>query len=170
MQKRLFLGIAPAKDQVPPLAELQRQLSTIGRPAKLANLHMTLFFIGMSDNDTTEAIEAAIDNIKLPRFEVSLTTLRLWHKPKIICLAGVASDPCLRQIVTALRAIAAMVGLAPDPHDFTPHITLIRKAKILPELSGVTQITLQPQQLHLYHSVSGSDGVEYHIINSWPLV
>ena len=170
MQKRLFIGIAPAKDQMPHLAELQQQLKAIGRPVKLANLHLTLFFIGMSDDNTKAAITAALDNIRLPQFEVTLTTLRLWQKPKIICLAGTAEDPNLREIVTKLRKIAANVGLPPDPHDFTPHITLIRKAKILPELSGVNQLTLRPQQLHLYHSVSGPSGVEYHIINAWPLV
>jgi len=170
MTRRLFLAIAPDSEQVTPLASLQQQLSAIGRPVRLANLHMTMFFIGHCSHEISNAIITAIDNLSLPRFKVSLTTLELWQKPKIICLAGIADDPKLAHMIINLRQIAANVGLPPDPHLYRPHITLIRKAKTLPLLTPLQGLTLQPQQLHLYHSVSIPMEVQYHIIISWPLL
>jgi len=169
MTKRLFLGISPDSDQIVPLATLQQQLAPIGRPARLANLHMTLFYLGQCNRDLCHAIIMAIDQLPLAQFTVSLTTLELWQKPKIICFAGIAQDSALCQLVYDLETIAVSLGLDPAPHQYRPHITLIRKAKILPCLASINALTLKPQQLHLYHSVSSPMGVRYQIINSWPL-
>ncbi|NRA55189.1 MAG: RNA 2',3'-cyclic phosphodiesterase [Gammaproteobacteria bacterium] len=169
MTKRLFLGISPDSDQVAPLAALQQQLAPTGRPARLANLHMTLFYLGQCDHDLCHAITMAISQLPLAQFSVSLTTLELWQKPKIICFAGIAQDCVLSQLVYDLETIAVSLGLDPAPHKYRPHITLIRKAKTLPCLTSINTLTLKPQQLHLYHSVSSPMGVQYHIIKSWPL-
>ena len=172
MSIRLFLGIAPEDLQRQKLHDLQRDLADLGREVRPANLHMTLFFLGTVEEASAADFVRAIDSQVWPKFEVTLDQLTLWHKPKILCLAGTADDPQLQSVVASIRAIAAAVGLAKPHHSFTPHITLMRKARFLPEAAAQllsAPLLLKPDAMHLYQSISHDSGVEYTIIKSWSL-
>jgi len=101
------------------------------------------------------------------------TRLDWWHKPKIICAVGVVQDNNLRQVVARIENICCDLGFNPSPYHYTPHITLLRKAKQFPvQLEGLNitlPMTIAPQAIVLYHSHSGLDGVQYDVLKSWPL-
>lgn len=172
MTKRLFLGISPDSSQVEQLTKLQ-QAMPFGRPVKTANLHMTLFFVGTIDEMTAQRLVSASDNLRWPKFEVTLDDLRFWRRPKVICLAGKVKDIKLSHIINNIYQIVADLGLEIPKFGFTPHITLLRKAKSLPnrlsQASAANSITLRPSCINLYQSISVDNGVEYHIIKSWQL-
>ena len=170
--KRLFLAIAPNAAQLAQLTRLQASLDKQGRLVPRDNLHMTLAFLGQCSDDQQEALCDTLDRLAhqrhLPAFEVTLNTLEHWLKPKIICLKGVARDPRLISLFDLCQGLAQQLGLHTSEHSFTPHITLMRKARVLPELKAPS-LTLSGNALHLYHSQSSDQGVQYKVLASWPL-
>ncbi len=171
----------------------------VGRRVNKQNFHMTLAFLGAVSDEVQAHLELALDSFnhsnqsQWPAFEVTLDTLTLWRKPQVLCLSGKLDDLNLQLTVDRCWHAAKEAGLfcgktntskTNDEFTFTPHITLFRKAKQIPEdhlpQTGLLQarliahslipMTLSPQQMHLYESLSTSTGVEYRILRSWTLV
>ncbi|EDQ00361.1 2'-5' RNA ligase family protein [Shewanella benthica] len=201
--QRLFLGVSPTKQQINQLSDIQSLLGTAGhkgygRPVNRYNFHMTLAFLGQTDDASLAQLINAIDAMAFTdnwtKFSITLDKFTLWRKPQVLCLSApsltqVSLNPELYSAVEHCQKIIDSTqskspptpstenGAEPliKPHlHFTPHITLLRKAKLLPKQTlmqmGLASITLTPNQMHLYQSVSGERGVEYHILHSWPLV
>ncbi|MCJ8301823.1 2'-5' RNA ligase family protein [Shewanella sp.] len=201
--KRLFLGVSPTNQQIIQLSDIQSLLGAAGhkgygRPVNRHNFHMTLAFLGQTDDASLAQLIKAIDAMACTggwtKFSITLDKLTLWRKPQVLCLSApsltqVSLNPELYYAVDHCQKIIDSIqsksqptsstenGAEPliKPHlHFTPHITLLRKAKLLPKQTlmqmGFASITLTPSQMHLYQSVSGERGVEYHILHSWPLV
>lgn len=170
----------------------------VGRSVNKQNFHMTLAFLGAVTDEMQAHLELALDNFnhnnksQWPAFDVTLDTLTLWRKPQVLCLSGKLDDLNLQLTVDRCRHAAKEAGLfcgktnkskTSDELTFTPHITLFRKAKKIPvshhpqtrllqaELiaHSLIPMTLSPQQIHLYESLSTSKGVEYRILRSWTL-
>ena len=173
LKQRLFFAIAPSPKQIAQLTRLQSLVSTL-RVVNPDNIHLTLFYIGQCDEQGKAQICAAMSQQVWPAFEVTLTQLEWWHKPRIICATGVAKDQHLIHIVTTIEKLCIELGFEQSPHAFTPHITLLRKAKQLPlilqAVNIVLPLTLNPQVINLYHSYSTLTGVRYEILRSWPLI
>lgn len=168
--KRVFLGFSLDSKQTQTIAAIQAQLPSSVRLVPSANLHMTLAFLGAA---TPEQLTALIDNVNQlskPKFSVTLDTLSHWAKPKILCLRGKAEDKPLLQLAKETQSLAAELGLHCSEHSFNPHITLSRKAKAPVNGIRYQPISLQPEQLHLFESYPGADGVEYPTLHSWDLV
>ncbi|BAJ03588.1 2'-5' RNA ligase family protein [Shewanella violacea] len=201
--QRLFLGVSPTKQQVNQLCDIQSLLKAAGhkgygRPVNRNNFHMTLAFLGQTHDACLAQLIKAIDLMAhtdgWTKFSITFDKLTLWRKPQVLCLSApsltqVSLNPDLyyavehcQRIIHSIQSKSAPsssidngVEQLTRPHlHFTPHITLLRKAKLLPKETlmqlGLTPITLTPNQMHLYQSVSGERGVEYHILQSWPLV
>lgn len=192
--KRLFLGIDVDHEQTKQLVAMQDQLQQAGyggeRPVKSSNFHMTLAFIGQVEESALPEMINAVDTIAntvgWPKFQVKLDELTLWPKPQILCLSapelsspkgatGLAFTVYQCQIIA--RSFDQKYLQEQDKIEplnrYTPHITLFRKARKSPLLAktdlGVSSLLLTPSLLHLYQSVSSSQGVEYRILQSWVL-
>ncbi|MCL1040269.1 MULTISPECIES: RNA 2',3'-cyclic phosphodiesterase [Shewanella] len=170
--KRLFLAISPNAAQLDTLTQLQANIGGEGRIVPRDNLHMTLAFLGQCSAAQQEALSETLARLahqrRLPAFEVTLNTLAHWDKPKILCLKGEARDPQLVSLFNLCQRLAQQLGLHTSEHSFQPHITLMRKAKALPDIKSPS-LTLNGHALHLYHSQSSEQGVQYEILASWTL-
>ncbi|ABM03543.1 2'-5' RNA ligase [Psychromonas ingrahamii 37] len=173
MTKRLFLGIALDKQQTQQLSKLQANFDSAVRLVPAANLHMTLLFLGLIDDKTQQQLEEQISLMDKPKFNLSLDKLDHWAKPKILCLTGQIDDPALLKLAKNCSALSTQFKLYKDENPFTPHITLARKAKYLPENMStsvdIQPLLLTPKTLHLFHSQSTIEGVKYQILRSWNL-
>jgi len=173
MAKRLFLGIALNKHQTQQLTELQGNFDSDVRLVPAENFHMTLVFLGLIDADTEQQLGQQISLMKKPKFNLTLDSLVHWAKPRILCLTGQSDDPALSLLAKNCSALLSQHELVEDKHPFTPHITLARKAKHLPENMpssvSVKPLLLTPTTIHLFHSQSTVDGVKYQILRSWDL-
>ncbi|QFU21375.1 RNA 2',3'-cyclic phosphodiesterase [Shewanella eurypsychrophilus] len=190
--QRLFLGISTHQEQSKQLVFIQNKLKRVepigvGKPVKSSNFHMTLAFLGQVNEESFTFLINALDNIHntsgWPKFQVKLNSLILWRKPQVLCLAASAEMKCdpqllltvehCQQISYSLASLSFPGKRAVTKPDFTPHITLFRKAKKDPQQAfqkiESPSIFLRPDQLHLYQSINGVDGVEYHILRSWPM-
>lgn len=181
--KRLFLGFSLESAEITALRGLQQKLGSCagtdagtvagtgaGKDVPPGNLHMTLAFLGQTNSDQEAALRDEITGLSRPGFSQRLDTLVHWRGAGVVCLWGKAEDSALIGMFEASQAIAAKLGLHQSEHRFNPHITLKRKAKVFqkPEWTPAP-LTLTPDALHLYHSQSTAFGVQYQILQSWPL-
>ncbi len=173
MTKRLFLGIALDKQQTEQIHQLQMQLNKSLRLTPLQNLHMTLAFLGLVSEEIQRQLEEQVSLMFKPKFQQTLTTLTYWQKPQVLCLTGEVPEPALTQLAKACHALTSLFNLQKNAHLFTPHITLARKVKSsdqhLSTSVAIKPLRLSPTKMHLYHSESTEDGVNYHILRSWKL-
>ncbi|WP_372872757.1 RNA 2',3'-cyclic phosphodiesterase [Shewanella sp.] len=171
--KRLFLGFSPDNAQTASLQRLQHKLGEVtgtGVDVTPANLHMTLAFLGQADGTQEVALRKEITGLAKPRFRQQLDTLVHWPGAGVVCLWGKAEDSALIEMFAATQRIAAKLGLHQSEHTFNPHVTLFRKARqFQPPDWQPEPLILTPDALHLYQSQSTATGVQYHILQSWPM-
>lgn len=189
MLQRLFLGFAPTSIQRQQLLQLQQSLrSQLAPNAKAVtqnNLHLTLAFLGLANPTQVAQLLDGVDKLAKPKFSVTLDSIAVWHKAQVCCLKGDSISPELALLASQAQDLALKLQLHLSEHPFRPHISLFRKAKpsgilvrelTLKELvqqkviqASMLELTLAPEQLHLYLSTNGGRGVEYRILHSWPL-
>ena len=189
MLQRLFLGFAPTSIQRQQLLQLQQSLAPHlaphAKPVTQSNLHLTLAFLGLANPTQVAQLLDGVDKLAKPRFSVTLDSIAVWPKAQVCCLKGDSISPELALLASQAQNLAQQLQLHLSEHPFRPHISLFRKAKpsgilaselTLKELvrqkviqASMLELTLAPEELHLYLSASGGRCVEYQILHSWPL-
>jgi 2'-5' RNA ligase len=130
---RLFVGIG-----LPPELKLSLSLLATGVPGAKwvdpGNYHLTLRFIGEIDEGRAEDIDLALNQIRTPRFDLTLATVshfglrQLW--------VGVDRNDALQHLHGKIERALTRLGLPPDERRYTPHVTLAR-------LKGTSEARLQ---------------------------
>jgi 2'-5' RNA ligase len=120
---RLFVGI-----ELPPELKLSLSLMASGVPGAKwvdpGNYHLTLRFIGEIDEGQAEDVDAALNQIRAPRFDLALATIghfglrQLW--------VGVERNDVLQNLHGKIESALRRLGLPPDERRYTPHVTLAR--------------------------------------------
>jgi len=120
---RLFVGI-----DLPP--ELKLRVSTLctgvpgARWVDAGNYHVTLRFIGDVDEGAASDIDAALLQIRAPRFALALAgvgnfgTRMLW--------VGVERNHALAQLRDKIESAIVRAGFEPEGRRYAPHVTLAR--------------------------------------------
>ncbi|MCC7167545.1 MAG: RNA 2',3'-cyclic phosphodiesterase [Rhodospirillales bacterium] len=176
---RLFVGI-----DFPP--ELRQRLALLGaglpgaRWVEPENLHLTLAFIGETDDETARALDAELGRLRAPAFDLTLASVNVFgaggRKPRSL---WVGVEACEALVLLQGRVEAAMVraGLAPEGRKFTPHVTLARlkdvpTGRLAEYLSGNGLFRLGPiaiGEFVLFESVLGRAGAHYTALARYPL-
>ncbi len=134
------------------------------------NLHVTLVFLGSVDTNTQLLLKQSVADISVQPFTLIFDNLSYWSKPGILCQTCRQSVPEEAVILaSALSAVAADCGLQTDTRPYTPHITLARHARHLPNIE-VEPIAWHAEAFCLIESCSEPDGVRYKVIQSWPFI
>jgi 2'-5' RNA ligase len=169
--KRLFLALLPSHDAQLAIQTIFKhlQLSSL-RPYQISNLHVTLVFLGNVDAATELSIRQAMSEVVSLGFTVEFDGLSYWRKPGVLCLTCSQQVPeLLMELRRELNVIAQSFGLETDPRPFQPHITIARKVRFNPKLS-IEKIIWNPYEFYLVESVACDQGVEYRILDCWPLI
>ena len=120
---RLFVGI-----DLPPELKLSLSLLATGVPGAKwvdpGNYHLTLRFIGEIDEGRAEDVDAALNQIRAPRFDLALATVNHFGLRQL--WVGVERNDALRHLHEKIESALTRLGLPPDEHRFTPHVTLAR--------------------------------------------
>ena len=161
---RLFIALNFDANTVESLCKLQsllRDNDVEGNFTKTQNLHLTLAFIGeyVNPDDVLDVLEEVpFRNIPLCFSDVYI------HREMV--LVSVARNPGLESYVRRLRRALAEKGIPFDRKNFTPHITLVRKAVVkngLPDSllkdSGLS--TTDADTVSLFKSTQGKNGMIY---------
>ena len=94
-----------------------------GNYAPKQNLHLTLAFIG--ETDDVSAVKAALKNVAFKPFRIALSETGNFGD---ILYVGVKGNQGLSGAAKSVRSAFTSAGIPFDTKKFTPHVTIIRKA------------------------------------------
>lgn len=123
---RLFIAIELSDELKKSLIGLMHDLKKTGIKGQYApadNLHMTLAFIG--ETDQLAKIREAVQIIQFKPFKLSLSDLGNFGE---LIWLGVKGNQGLSELVKEVRSTLDEAGISYDKKGFLPHITLIRRA------------------------------------------
>ncbi len=172
---RLFFGLEPDEETALAIAAWRdRELPHSGRSVPIANLHITLAFLGEVSHHRLERLTAATDELAqagaTPSFGLVLDQLGYWAKPRICWLGPGAWPDQLNQLASSLAGLGAAQGGKRSRGQFQPHLTLARGCEIPPPAPlNPPHFELQFSHFSLFESRQGKSGVSYHPVASWEL-
>ncbi|MBR4703524.1 MAG: RNA 2',3'-cyclic phosphodiesterase [Oscillospiraceae bacterium] len=163
---RLFLAIKLSKPMKDALINAQNELydrGVRGNYTPEENLHLTLAFIG--EYPAPEPVLEALAEASFAPFALSLEGLGrfgdLWW-------AGMRASPPLTALARRIRHALAEGNIPFDRKRFSPHITLLRKAR--GELPGVEpgEAAMTVDHFSLMRSDRGKNGMIYTELGQIP--
>lgn len=130
---RLFIAInfdQDTKSKITSLAQRLKRMNISGNYTKEQNYHLTMLFLGESDNRQLQIAKRAIQDIKINPFDITIQNLSNFSKN--ILHLKVRPCPSLNQIHQYLfERLKDEFSLTSS--SFSPHITLVRKPSALPQ-------------------------------------
>lgn len=154
MPHRLFIALDLPEPVRRRLARLVADAPSGVRPVRPEQLHLTLHFIGDTDDAAVAALVAALatcgtsqpsrrtaevsplrpEETSRPGFAIDITGVGVFPprgRPAVLW-AGVADDDDLRGLHAAVASALASCGHAAEPRPWVPHVTLARLAPRAP--------------------------------------
>jgi 2'-5' RNA ligase len=168
---RLFFALWPDDETRQALARLSQTIGTTDfKRMQPHNLHVTLVFLGSVDKNIELSLKQSAASITAQSFELIFDCLSYWSKPKILCLTCRQPVPdAAMMLVNALATVALNCALQVDTRPYTPHITLARHARHLPNVK-IEPIVWRAGSFCLVESCSEPNGVNYKVLQQWPLI
>ena len=122
---RLFVGIG-----FPPALKLQLSLLRSGVPGAKwvdpGNFHLTLRFIGETDEVVAADIDDALVRLRARRFTLQLAGTGVFGDRPRSLWVGVERSPELVALRDKVEQALIRAGLPPEQRKFAPHVTLAR--------------------------------------------
>lgn len=175
---RLFIAIDLPETVKHTLNEILPDFPGI-RPVRPGQIHLTLRFIGDTDEKFLEGIKHKLESVRTAPFLVQLKGVGCFPSPKKarvvwVGLNGGAALPALRNAVE--EAVVAC-GIPAETRDFFPHITTGRLRapregevrRYLESHAAFTSETFEVRVFHLFSSTLNPGGAVHTIEASYPL-
>ena len=167
---RYFFALWPDSDIRNQLQAVSDRLpDRCGRKVNIKNLHITLVFLGSVEESLLDRIRLETEGVHGRIFTMTLDLYGWWKRPQVIWLGTKTVPAVLVDLAARLNAIAAGHGLKIDSRPYTPHLTLVRKAKRPLAQFSYSPIQWKIRDFCLVQSVTHASGAEYKIIRNWPL-
>jgi 2'-5' RNA ligase len=173
---RLFVALDIPEDVRSSLAALVANLHPACRAARwvrMEGIHITLKFIGETPAEKLDSIKTALASVP-QREPIALKFRGLGffpdaRRPRVLW-AGIESGAGLAALATEVEASLAVLGIAPEKREFSPHLTLARfdaprglddlRAAI--DKGGALEFGgVLAREFHLYESVLKPGAAEY---------
>ncbi len=168
---RLFFALWPSNQVRQSIVELFNSLprQKSGRIMRPHNLHETLHFVGQVTESTRDCMHAAAQSVKAEGFQYNLDLIGLFPRAKILWMGTRNPPEQLLQLHKKLGIVIEGCGFNREKRAYTPHITLLRKyTGPLPEQTDFS-IPWQVEEFVLVESVTSEQGVNYRVIEKYPL-
>lgn len=172
--RRVFLALWPDVATRKQIYRIQQQLA--GHRAlqsavavKQENLHLTLHFIGAVTDDVLKKLSALLNRVESPSFEMTIDHVGCFPKPKVTWL-GIEGSPL--ELVELVRQTGECVSQCVETYQqtsFSPHITLFRKVRCTEKLGDTEPVRWKAENFALVESNTRAEGVEYSVLQQWPL-
>lgn len=175
---RLFAAVA-----VPPEigAGLQRRQTGLdgARWRPLAAFHITLRFFGEVREDLAEDLDAQLQAIIQPAFDLNLSGAGVFGEGEKVdaVWAGVEESGPLRKLAARCETSARQAGLPPEGRRYLPHVTLAYLKRTAPEAAArwvqANNLLRSPpfrvERFGLYSSWRTREGSVYQLEREYPL-
>jgi 2'-5' RNA ligase len=123
---------------------------------ELWNLHLTLIFLGDTEEEKIDEIKAAIDNLttRFAQFQMTIKSAGVFKNfvtPTVIWL-GIEPNQVLEEIKKGLDENLNKIGYSLDTKKFKPHLT-IGRSKFIKDKSNLEDIidNLQGKEISVQH-------------------
>lgn len=168
---RVFFALWPEASLQQALHALAQeyQLKCKARAMRADSLHMTLLFLGEISRARLPELMHAAGKVSVPPFEFALQRLSFWQHNRIGYAASLDKVPALDQLLQALQHELISAGFQCEHRVFIPHVTLLRNVRHVLESQTFTPIMWDVDKFVLVESVMTDQGVQYPILQSWPL-
>ena len=179
---RLFVALEIPITARQNLATLIASLTAITREprwVRAENLHLTLKFLGEIAEDQLAAVETALGGIRSHQ-AVTLEVRGLGFfpnekKPRVFW-AGIKASSNLKTLAADIEGAMEKCGVAREKREFSPHLTLARLERSLPEalrkaIAENAQREFGSQrtrEFHLMQSQLKPAGAEYTTLKAFP--
>ena len=92
------------------------------------NMHVTLRFIGEVDDVVAEDVDAALSQIRMPTFPISVSNLGCFERGRKVhtIWAGIEDGDIIGRLHEKVEIALIRAGFEPEGRKFKPHITLAR--------------------------------------------
>ena len=156
---RLFIAIhlsEPMKEALTAVQKTMYGCGIRGNYGSKDNLHLTLAFIG--DYPDPERVLDALASVSFFPFPITLEGLGAFGD---LWWAGLRETPALTAVVRRIRRALAEHGIPFDKKRFSPHITLLRRAR--GEMPGIAvePCSMEVEAISLLRSDRGKNGMIY---------
>lgn len=144
------------------------------------NVHLTLKFLGETEERKIPAIEEALKHISRTSFRISLQGVGLFgsrYDPRVIWV-GVEPYAEMVDLMKRVHESVVPVGFEPDRQNLVPHLTLGR-IKEIRDKTHFQQVVHQSKSLKsapigvtefiLFESILKREGPEYRVLKKFPL-
>jgi len=144
------------------------------------NFHLTLFFLGEVDNDTSEEIISSLDNIKVRNTNElilrgkSLNAFPSLKNPRVLFVDLYDDNQIIEKLYLKIAASMELAGFKPDKK-FHNHITLgrIKRESGIHSLEFLKDVncdfTFSAKSFYLMQSTLTSGGAEHKVLKEFPL-
>lgn len=173
--QRCFLSLRFTPEQQQQLYHLGQQAqSGQGQWHSAGNLHLTLVFLGLQDDNSQRHVwQACLQlcrNLGSP-FLLNFDRFASFHQANVFYL-GLSQPPQeLMVFQQKLQQLLLPFVHTPMPERFVPHVTLARKFQSADTFPlAVQPLRLLCTEVALYHSVSTEQGVNYKPVHTYTLV
>lgn len=169
MNRRLFFGIS-AHSLLNELIHAQKSLgfSIAQKPVKPENFHLTLHFLGSTDEVLIPQLIQIAERISVQPFSITLDHFGLFPKAKCAWLGPSTVPAELLKLVESLQSQLRKLGCHIESHTYRPHLTLYRNARQLPDINA-SPLIFTPEHFGLFESVSTTNGVQYLQLSTHPI-
>ncbi len=148
---------------------------------KIANLHLTLQFLGYVAEPVVERISVALADMAVQPFAVPVSGVGAFpdeRRPRVLWIGCDDVAGKLKTLAAAVQAVTQPLGFEPERREFAAHLTLGRikfprpdaaLTKALDSLKTQTFGTLRVDAVHLFQSQLHPDGSIYTKLSSHQL-
>lgn len=166
--RRLFLALWPDAGLRAQLAALSGTL-TGGRKVHPDNLHLTLVFLGATNNERLLCYEQALRDLAVPPLTLQLDRLAAWSRSGVLWLGASQVPSELSNLVQDLNSRLQSCGFSPERRPFQAHITLARDfTGSVPPAELERPLIWRTEQVVLAESLQTERGVRYSVLAHWP--
>ncbi|MFC6686671.1 RNA 2',3'-cyclic phosphodiesterase [Jhaorihella thermophila] len=179
---RAFLAIGLPDAAVRDIRRLQARLP-VGRAVPRDNLHLTLAFLDDQPEEALEALDAELQALRAPGFDLRLSGLGVFggRTPRVLF---VVADPApdLLGLREQVLSAARRAGIQPDRTRYRPHVTIARFGRGLSRggaarlgrfIEAHGNFALPPVPVRafgLFRSILHHEGAVHEELASYPLV
>ena len=153
------------------------------RWVNLQNLHLTLRFLGESEEGTLTALSRTVESVgaRYRPFTLELRGVGFFpnpRRPRVFWAGVYEPSGVLGELHNEIEASARKHGFEPETRNFAPHLTLARFRNPRPhrgfvevgqEFEGKVFGVSPIGEVVLYRSILKREGAEYQVLQRYPL-
>ncbi|MET0565181.1 MAG: RNA 2',3'-cyclic phosphodiesterase [Acidimicrobiia bacterium] len=175
---RIFVAVPLPDELRMALADCLRPFDIPGKVVSAQNWHITLRFLGWTDDVAFDRMLASLDETDFgPGFDVRLGEMGAFPRPRratVIWLAASRGLNRLEELAAAAEEAAQSAGFGPEDRPFRAHLTLsrVRPAEDVSDLVESfpgADLGWRCESVVVYRSHLGRGGARYEPLETFPL-